>query len=107
MMRCLTTHPGFTEGDVPLALQKAIAAGDWEDVSYQHDAVPSFFRTKSNLTLYVNRFYPEDRFEGPGAPRFNLVHDTDGGAPDVDLYVGEEWTEVEKYVAAFEKGMQL
>lgn len=106
-MRCVETHPGFTEGDVPLALQKGIKDGLWDDVSWRNDAVPSFFRRKSNLTLYVNRFYPEDRFEGPGAPRFNLAYDSDGGSEPCWLYVGEEWTEVEAMVEAFEKGMGI
>lgn len=95
--------PDFPEGDVPLAIQ----ASGWDDDSYQHDVCPSFRRDRSNLKLYINRLYPQDRYEGRTAPRFNLHHDSDGGSEPLALYVGDEFAEVQKYVAAFEKGMGL
>ena len=93
--------PDFPEGEVPLAIQ----AGGWEDTSYQHDATPSFaYTAEPNLRLFVNRFYPEDRYEGPGAPRFNLCYDSDEGSQPCWLYAGESLDEMMEMVNGFMKG---
>jgi hypothetical protein len=96
--------PDFPEGDIPLGIQ----AGGWDDMSWPKDLLPCFKRERSNLELFINRFYPEDRTgDTKHEPRFTLQYDSDGGSPPCYLYRGEDYGELMATVEAFEKGMGI
>lgn len=79
---------------------------DWEDTSYGNDLCPSYaLKGTMTLQLFFNRERPEDRYDGPESPRFNLQYDSDDADIPVDIYVGESFEEAMEFAAAFVKGM--